>query len=150
MEEDVQRFEVFPATASIVLLLIGSGLANFAPNLGWSVHWRGTGYGFSWQMLCYGVATIFCAIATLCSIHRIPFDRAVLQWQFWLSVSCIILFALCQGMFYRMVQTGIPPRVAVPLVTIAKLPSIVIPVFLFAQVLFMAEFARALLRMSSE
>jgi hypothetical protein len=77
------RVENLSAITSIALLIAGVLLPHFAPNSGWSMTWRGTGYGFSYQMPCYGIASLFGVFAFLYSIGYVPFDKAVAQWHFW-------------------------------------------------------------------
>ncbi len=87
------RVENLSAITSMALLIAGVLLPHFAPNSGWSMTWRGTGYGFSYQMPCYGIASLFGVFAFLYSIGYIPFDKTVAQWHFWLSLGSVILCA---------------------------------------------------------
>ena len=133
--------------ACAVLLVIGLRITSYAPNLGWSIHWRGAGYGISPQMFFFGLATVFCALATLYSVAQIPFNRVIVQWHFWLSMICVFSYILCQLLVYTATRGGVAPKT--PILALASLSAVLVPVFFIAQVSITLEVVRALMRIRS-
>jgi hypothetical protein len=144
----MQRLENLSAITSIALLVGGILITHFAPNLAWSIHWRGTGYGFSWQMLCNGLAVLFSVFACLYSVNYIPFDKALLQWHFWLSLCSVVFCAVEWTIFSILAERNtLPSQLSVLGITVVLSFFLSVLVFVSAQLLFAVNVTRALLKM---
>lgn len=143
----MQRVENLCAITSIVLLVTGILLKYLGPDFGWSLSWAHTGYAFSWHMPCYGVAVLFTLFAFLYSIAYIPFDQRIAQWHFWLSLGCVVLFALGAVIFYVTAQGGTTPKLGLAGTAFALSVIASIPIFMLTQLLFAVELVRALVKM---
>jgi hypothetical protein len=143
----MQRVANLCVITGIFLLAAGILIPYLMPNTGWSLHWRGTGYGFSWQMPCYGLAALFSLFAFLYSISYLPFDKTVAQWHFWLSLGCVMLYASGQGFFYMAMRDGTVPQLGLKGTVIALSFLASVPVFLATQLLFAFELVRAVVKL---
>jgi hypothetical protein len=141
----MERFTIFPVCACIGLLSVGMGVAKYAPNIGSSLHWRGVSYGVSTQVLIFGSAAIFCLLATLYSVRQIPINELVAKWHFWLSLTCVIFYLVCQLLFSKAVASGTLTKAST--LAYASLSIVLVPVFCVVQFSILLEVVRALVRL---
>jgi hypothetical protein len=147
------RTQTLFALASVALLIAGLSMPFLAPTQGITVtHSRpapGQSYAvmYSPRVPCYGVAALFAVFAFLYSLW-IPFSSALVQWHFWLTFGSVALAAVGFLVFAIVAEKNLvsgpfgPFGIAVTLFFFAS-----IPIFLAAQLWFVIDFIRALLKM---
>jgi hypothetical protein len=143
----MQRVANLCVITGVVLLAAGVLMPYLTPGTGGSLHWRGIGYGFSWQTPCYGLAALFSLFAFLYSIGYLPFDKTVARWHFWLSLGCVVLFVLGMVIFYVTVRGGTTPKLGVAGTAFAVSVLASIPIFVVTQLFFAVALVRALMKM---
>ncbi len=84
------------AIASAMFLVFGLFLANFmGTNLTMGLGWPGATirHDVSFHAACYFIAAVFGVFACVYAIRRIPFNKKLSKWHFWLSTAGTMLYA---------------------------------------------------------
>lgn len=148
------RTQTLFALTSVALLIAGLSMPFLAPTQGITVTYPRPAPGqpyavmYSPRVPCYGLAAFFAVFAFLYSLWNIPFSRALVHWHFWLTFGSVALAAVGFLVFAIVAEKNLasgpfgPFGIAVTLFFAAS-----IPIFLAAQLWFVIDLIRALLRM---
>lgn len=136
------------AIASVASLALGL-IAAYTPGIGKLMIPRGPGsyITFPPQVLCYLLATVFCAAAFVESVSYIPLSLTMVQWHLWLSLGSFVIMCIGFGCFLE-VSMAPPAGHENDMVTLLSFAGFLgVPIFLLAQAWFGIEMSRAVVKM---
>lgn len=141
------------AIVAAALLIIGLLMPSLSPRDLTSVTtWRpppGQSYAvaYSPRVPCYALAALFAVFAFLYSLWTIPFSRALVHWHFWLTFCSVLLAAAGVLAFFIAAERDSSSGPFGPFgITLTLLFAASIPIFLAAQLWFVIDFIRALIK----
>jgi hypothetical protein len=140
----ISRIAILFGAAAALLITMGILASRFSTQLGWSIDWRGKGYGFPIQTLCFGLAACFCGFAFIYSLWVIPWSTRAATWHLALSLVCVAIFGIGFVAVHGSAHNVAPSAAPLPILTQAMLGSwiLVQPLFLLLQAWFLIDAIR--------